>query len=225
MGRGQEPPTFGSPHSQSSQGSSASHPQPALGPGEAERGARLPFLNMPIPWDSLSSYLLFSALAANPGGCNLGLQGKQGLKESPGLGDLGGHVGIGVLAKGLRGVHAGQHADIFFVRDQAPVLGDVVSVQYRQPGQSQHSVSRLQNLSFHAQPGPQAQCIPICPAMATAHALLPNSQIPFISFQPPSLCAHVCTHMYTHTHTQNHSPWPLVGLYPFTPYSVLPPHR
>lgn len=224
MGRGQEPATFGSPHSRSSQGSSASHPQPALGPGEAERGARLPFLNMPIPWDSLSSYLLFSALAANPGGCNLGLQGKQGLKESPGLGDLGGHVGIGVLAKGLRGIHAGQHADIFFVRDQAPVLGDVVSVQYRQPGQSQHSVSRLQDLSFHAQPRPQAQCIPICPAMATAHALLPNSQIPFPSNLLVSalMCAHTCTHTLTHK-TIHPGLWSAYTLSPLT--QCYPPHR
>lgn len=69
------------------------------------------------------------------------MQGKQGLKEGPGLCDLGGHVSVGVLAKGLRGVHTRQHADIFFVRGQAPVLWDVISVQYRQPGQSQQRIA------------------------------------------------------------------------------------
>lgn len=89
--------------------------------------AKQPPCPPPVPW-----YLILAALPSHPAGCGLGLQGEEGLKEGPGLGDLGSHVGIGVLAKGLRGVHARQQANVVLVGSQVAVLGDVVHVQHRE---------------------------------------------------------------------------------------------
>lgn len=83
-----------------------------------------------LPQVSVCLYLLLPTLASGPGGCNLGLQGKQSLKESACLRDLGGHVSIGVLAKSLWGIHARQHAYVLFVRGQAPILGDKIGLQH-----------------------------------------------------------------------------------------------
>lgn len=72
-------------------------------------------------------------LSAGPGSCSgssstsdLGLQGEQGVKQGPGLSNLGGDVGVGVLAEHLGVLRGWEVADVLLVGGLGPVPGDVV---------------------------------------------------------------------------------------------------